>query len=99
MMSWNTLSDLLKALSGETRQKILLELFRDGRERTVNQVAEEMNLGQSTASEHLTQMKRAGILASRRMGKEVLYRPDRKALLSQLQGLIQLVEECCPPEE
>ncbi|GGJ47016.1 ArsR/SmtB family transcription factor [Deinococcus roseus] len=98
MMSWNRLSDLLKALNGETRQKILLSLFRDGKERTVNQVAEEMGLGQSTASEHLTQMKRAGILTSRRMGKEVLYRPDREELLSQLRDLQQLVEECCPPE-
>ncbi|WP_034341745.1 ArsR/SmtB family transcription factor [Deinococcus misasensis] len=97
MTSWEPLTDLLKALNSETRQRILLELFRDGKERTVNQVAEDMKLGQSTASEHLSQMKRAGILTSRRVGKEVYYRPDREKLLWQLRGLVQLVEECCPP--
>lgn len=98
MTAWTQLTELLKALNSETRQRILLELFRDGKERTVNQVAEEMGLGQSTASEHLSQMKRTGILSSRRVGKEVLYRPDREKLLVQLRGLIQLVEDCCPPK-
>lgn len=98
MTSWDLPTDLLKALNSETRQRILLELFRDGKERTVNQVADDMGLGQSTASEHLTQMKKAGILTSRRVGKEVLYRPDRESLLSQLRGLVQLVEACCPAD-
>jgi DNA-binding transcriptional ArsR family regulator len=92
------LQDMLKALVSENRQRILLEVFGDGQPRTVNQIAEQLGLGQSTASEHLTQMKRAGILRSQKVGKEVLYRPDRSRLLGQLQGLTELVERCCPPD-
>lgn len=95
---FSALQDLFKALVSENRQRILLEVFRDGRPRTVNQIAEQLGLGQSTASEHLAQMKRAGVLQSQKVGKEVLYRPDRVQLLAQLQGLIDLVARCCPED-
>ena len=93
---FSALQDLLKALVSENRQRILLEVFRDGKPRTVNQIAEQLGLGQSTASEHLAQMKRAGVLQSRKVGKEVLYQPNRVLLLAQLQDLIDLVARCCP---
>lgn len=93
---FSALQDLLKALVSENRQRILLEVFRDGKPRTVNQIAEQLGLGQSTASEHLAQMKRAGVLQSQKIGKEVLYKPNRVRLLAQLQDLIDLVARCCP---
>ena len=95
---FSALQDLLKALVSENRQRILLEVFRDGKPRTVNQIAEQLGLGQSTASEHLAQMKRAGVLQSRKVGKEVLYQPNRVLLLAQLQDLIDLVARCCPED-
>ena len=90
--------DFLKALSNETRQQIMLGVFGDGRERTVNEVAERAGIGQSTASEQLAVLKRAGILSSRRAGKEVYYRPDRARILASLGRLTAIVSCCCPPE-
>ncbi|MGR4052075.1 ArsR/SmtB family transcription factor, partial [Kosakonia cowanii] len=60
----------LKALANEKRQEIMF-LFLDKREVTVNQVASLVKIGQSTASEQLTRLKKAGLLTSRKEGKEV----------------------------
>jgi DNA-binding transcriptional ArsR family regulator len=73
----------------------LFEVFIDGQEHTVGQVAERSGLGQSTASEHLAVLKRAGILTSRREGKEVYYRPQREGVLTLLSQLTDLLTHCC----
>jgi ArsR family transcriptional regulator len=85
----------LYGLASETRQHILFEVFIDGQEHTVGQVAQQTGLGQSTASEHLAVLKRAGLLASRRSGKEVYYRPHREAALASLAQLTELLTHCC----
>lgn len=86
--------DFLKAMAGETRQRIL-QLFVDGNERTVGQVAAECGFGQSTASEHLTILRRGGLVVARREGKEVYYLPDRALIAARLQTLGQLLGRCC----
>lgn len=88
------LQDFLKALAGETRQRILL-LFTDGRERTVGQIAAEAGLGQPSTSEHLAILRRGGLVVSRRDGKEVYYLPDRALITSRLRALSGLLEHCC----
>lgn len=93
----NELQEFLKALASQTRQKILF-LFADGQELTVGQVAQEAGIGHSTASEHLSMLKRAGILQSRRQGKEVYYRPQRDRIMALLQQLTNYLTNCCPPE-
>lgn len=90
--------DFLKALASETRQRILFQAFQAGQERTVGQVAELMGIGQSTASEHLAIMRRGGLLQSRREGKEVYYRPDRRQVLGMMQHLTDQLASCCPVE-
>lgn len=90
--------DFLKALSNETRQQIVLGVFGDGQERTVNEVAEAAGVGQSTASEQLAILKRGGVLSARRAGKEVYYRPDRARILASLRRLTDIVASCCPEE-
>jgi DNA-binding transcriptional ArsR family regulator len=89
------LQAFLYGLASETRQHILFEVFIDGQEHTVGQVAERSGLGQSTASEHLAVLKRAGILTSRREGKEVYYRPQREGVLALLAQLTDLLTHCC----
>lgn len=91
------LQDFLKALASETRQSILL-LFVDGQERTVGQVAEQVNLGQSTASEHLAILKRSGLLTARRQQKEVYYAPDGDRIRDLATKLNALLLHCCPPK-
>ncbi|HWI64059.1 MAG TPA: metalloregulator ArsR/SmtB family transcription factor [Symbiobacteriaceae bacterium] len=91
------LQDFLKALASETRQAILL-LFVDGQERTVGQIAEQVKLGQSTASEHLAILKRAGLLTARRQQKEVYYAPDGNRIRDLATQFNALLLRCCPPK-
>ncbi|TDL75845.1 transcriptional regulator [Rhodococcus qingshengii] len=70
-------------------------LFLDRSEVTVNQVAELIGIGQSTASEQLTILKRAGLLFSRKEGKEVFYSTDRIKIMELLQKFNQLLTDCC----
>jgi ArsR family transcriptional regulator, arsenate/arsenite/antimonite-responsive transcriptional repressor len=88
------LLDFLKSVASESRMKILL-LFMDGQERTVNQISEQVELEQSTTSEHLAIMKRNGLLISRKSGKEVYYQPDRDRIIQLLNALNQLLSKCC----
>jgi ArsR family transcriptional regulator, arsenate/arsenite/antimonite-responsive transcriptional repressor len=84
----------IKAIGSESRMKILL-LFLDGQERTVNQVAQAVGLGQPTTSEHLAIMKRSGVLVCTKDGKEVYYRPDRGQINWFLETLSTLLKDCC----
>ncbi len=86
--------DFIKAIASESRIKMLL-LFMDGQERTVNQIAETVGLGQSTTSEHLAIMKRSGLLTAKKQGKEVYYQPDRLQILRHLEVLSDLLKNCC----
>ncbi len=86
--------EFLRALASETRQRILF-LFADGRPRTVSQIAEESHLGQSTTSEHLAMLRRAGLLQARREGKEVYYRPDAARIPTLVRKLTDLLSRCC----
>ncbi len=88
------LLDFVKSIGSETRMNILL-LFLDGQERTVNQITETIGLGQPTISEHLAVMKRAGVLASEKRGKEVYYRPDRLRIAGYLETLSTVLKKCC----
>ncbi len=88
------LLSFLKCVASESRMKILL-LFIDGQERTVNQISEQVELEQSTTSEHLALMKRNGLLLSKKSGKEVYYRPDKDRIIQLLNALNQLLRRCC----
>ncbi|OAS84055.1 ArsR/SmtB family transcription factor [Metabacillus litoralis] len=84
----------IKALASEKRQEIMF-LFLDRSEVTVNQVSVLVGIGQSTASEQLTILKRAGLLSSRKEGKEVFYSTDRNNIMELLQNLSKLLTDCC----
>lgn len=87
--------DFLKAVASETRQRILFR-FVNGEPRTVGQIAEQLDIVQSTASEHLAILRRGGLLIATRDGKEVYYRPDRARTLELLKKLSDLLTSCCP---
>jgi len=88
------LQSFLKALASEKRQDIMF-LFQNGKELTVNEVAHLAGIGQSTASEQLAILKRAGLLHSRKKGKEVYYSPDREQILTAMQKLSLYLTHCC----
>ncbi|HET6737882.1 MAG TPA: metalloregulator ArsR/SmtB family transcription factor [Kribbella sp.] len=86
--------DFLKALSSPTRQRIML-LFARGAELSVNEVAEQAGIGQSTASQQLDILRRGAIVTSRREGKTVLYRADREGAAEALADLQAYLKGCC----
>lgn len=88
--------DFLKALASETRQQVMA-LFSGGVELSVGEVAERAGLGQSTASEHLTLLRRGGLLTSSRTGKTVRYRADGAMIAAHMDELKAYLLTCCPP--
>ncbi|MEV4897541.1 metalloregulator ArsR/SmtB family transcription factor [Nonomuraea sp. NPDC055795] len=84
----------LKALASPARQRVML-LFARGTELSVGEVAELTGLAQPRASEHLAELRRGGILASRKDGKTVLYRADKQASTAALSELQAFLRHCC----
>lgn len=88
------LKDFFNALGNEKRQEIILNIFSDKNEHNITEVAKRANIAQSTASEHLSFLKRSGILVSKKVKKEVYYKLDRE-------GILKLIDEiktgltCC----
>lgn len=62
----------IKLLSDPTRLRILLLLEQE--ELSVAELQEILSMGQSSISTHLSQMRQAGLVEDRRLGKNVLYR-------------------------
>jgi len=88
------LTDFLKALGNEKRQAILLNIFADDQEHNISEVAARANIAQSTASEHLSLLKRAGILVSKKIEKEVFYRLNKSGIIATIDEIKSLLS-CC----
>jgi DNA-binding transcriptional ArsR family regulator len=73
--------DFCKALGDETRQRILEVLLSQG-EMCVGDLVNTFNLSQPTISHHLTLLKNAKLVTSRRDGKQVFYAIDRESVTS-----------------
>ena len=61
-----------KAMGDETRQRIL-EILQDEGEKCVSDLVDAFNLSQPTISHHLTFLKHANLVTSRKEGKQVYY--------------------------
>ncbi len=89
-----SVTDFLKAFGSEKRQEIILSIFADEKEHNITEVAGRAGIAQSTASEHLAILKRAGVLASRKVEKEVFYHLDRKGITARIDEIRSLLN-CC----
>lgn len=78
----------IRLLSDPTRLRILLLLERE--ELSVAELQEILSMGQSSISTHLSQMRQAGLVEDRRLGKNVLYRLAAPGL-DGFSGLMELV--------
>ena len=87
--------EFLRALASEGRQQVLM-LFADHSELGVGRVAELAGVAQSTASQQLAELRRGGLLTSRRDGKAVLYRADVTGITRALNALQVHLRSCCP---
>ncbi len=92
-----SVQDFLHALASEARQQILM-LFVSGGEHTVGEVADRLGIAQSTASQHLSILRRGGVFSSRRDGKAVFYRADVAGISGALDELQSYLRSCCPVE-
>lgn len=84
------LATVAKAL-GHAHRLELLDLVAQG-ERSVDNLAEAAGLTVANASQHLQHLRRAGLVAGRRQGKQVLYRLADEAVIPLLGALRQVAE-------
>lgn len=71
----------LKALADPARVKIMSYLFSSSSgEENSSDLATVLGLTESTVSHHLSQLRRAGLLESRRRGMNVYHRPHHDAV-------------------
>lgn len=81
-------SALLTAMSNEKRLMILCQLVRQ--ERSVNELVELLDTPQSTISQHLSLLRREGLVKARRAAQTQFYSlagDDARAILETLQTL------------
>ena len=89
---------ILKALSDETRLKIL-ELLLDG-EKCVCEIFPKVKRTQSTVSTQLGTLEKAGLIESRRQGKKIFYKIKNPVVCNVFKALgyskgALLKETCC----
>src|SRR3990170_5543566 len=84
------LASVAKAL-GHAHRLELLEHLAQG-ERSVEALAERSGISVANASQHLQQLRRAGLASARRDGKRVLYRLTDDAVVGLLGALREIAE-------
>lgn len=80
-------SELFKTLAHPVRVKILYVL--QGGERCVCELIEDIEIEQSNLSQHLSLMKKQGIIVSRKEGQKVIY----KLAYEEVKELLQVAEK------
>ena len=90
--------EIMKAASDPTRIRILMGLQKQ--ELCVCQITELLELAPSTISKHMSILKHAGLLKSRKDGKWIYYRINNNAASMFEQKILDaLNEELCIKEE
>lgn len=65
------LAELFKVFGDSTRIKILFALF--GKEMSVSEIADDLNMTQSAISHQLRILKQSKLVGNRREGKQIIY--------------------------
>nr|WP_212757954.1 metalloregulator ArsR/SmtB family transcription factor [Stutzerimonas nitrititolerans] len=79
---------LLKALGNPDRLLLLCQLVEG--ERSVSELEALLGIQQPTLSQQLGVLRREGLVATRREGKQIFYRIDSPAALAVINTLYQL---------
>jgi ArsR family transcriptional regulator, arsenate/arsenite/antimonite-responsive transcriptional repressor len=86
---------LFKALADPTRLSLLACIAKCARPCSVGEVAECCSVDLSVVSRHLSALEDAGILASSKRGRAVLYEVQYQHLAGSLRALADAFESCC----
>jgi len=91
MNDWRELKIMVKALAGVARLTIVYHLARQ-EEITVTVLADILGLSQPLVSWHLRKLRRAGIIHTRRVGRQVYCSLDKPRYQNCLQRLQILMD-------
>jgi len=80
------------ALGDEHRQRIVL-MFEPGERLNVGQIVAASTLSRSAVAHHLKVLREAGVLHAEKIGKEVWYRTDPRAVRAALTSVLDYLEE------
>lgn len=78
-------------LQDENRQKILMQLFDYG-EMNVLEITDKMELSRPAVSHHLKLLLNAGIVSSRKEGKENYYKVELEDAVALVRTLLESLE-------
>lgn len=81
------MSTVFKALSDSTRRRVL-ELLREG-PKSAGELADQFDVSKPTMSAHFAVLREAGLVASEKQGKSVVYRLEMSVLEDALFGFAQ----------
>lgn len=87
-------ADFFKALGDETRLTIVLRLATASEPLTVSEVGTCCGTHLSGVSRHLAFLERAGIVSSRKEGREVFYRLNHAILADHFTELVAAFSAC-----
>jgi DNA-binding transcriptional ArsR family regulator len=87
---WRTISKVYTALGDEHRQRILLT-FEPGERLNVGEIVEVSTLSRSAVSHHLKILRDAGVLQSRKEGKEVYFWINKDFLIDAMTTVVDYI--------
>src|SRR3989449_949396 len=83
--------EALKALAHLSRLQIFFVLVEAGRELSVGEIQDAVEIPGATLSHHLDILRRAGLVESRREERYIYYSVQRE----RVTGLVRLLTACC----
>jgi DNA-binding transcriptional ArsR family regulator len=87
---WRTISKVYTALGDEHRQRILLT-FSPGERLNVGQIVDVSTLSRTAVSHHLRVLREAGVLESRKEGKEVFFWINKVFLIEAMETVVDYI--------
>lgn len=84
-------TSVLRALSDETRQGIIVLLGKNGK-MCVNDLAASFNVSRPTVSHHLSVLREAKMISGEKSGKEIYYSLNLRHIRRTMRSLTKLIE-------
>ena len=88
--AWRNISKVYTALGDEHRQRILLT-FSPGERLNVGQIVAVSPLSRTAMSHHLRVLRDAGVLESRKEGKEVYFWINKAFLIEAMETVVEYI--------